>query len=228
MKISKYYSSNKKKFFDLFLALALLVILSPLLLVLSAFIFVIDGKPVIFKQKRYGQNKKIFILYKFRTMKNGASQLQPKLKSKNEAPFPMFKISSDPRFTILGKYLSNLGIDEIPQLVNIIKNEMSLIGPRPLPLEEADRLNNTWNFRYKVKPGILSEWALSPKRYKSLENWQQLEKNNLKNGSVSKDILLITKSLYVIMIKKTIKKISNSIQKCVSPLFNQTSSTQKK
>lgn len=212
MKISNYYSSKKKKFFDLLLAISLLFILSPLLFVLCIFIFVIDGKPIVFKQKRYGLNKKIFVLYKFRTMKNGASRLQLKLKNKNEAPFPMFKISSDPRFTRLGKYLSNLGIDEIPQLINIIKDEMSLIGPRPLPLHEADRLNSTWNFRHAVKPGILSEWALSPKRYLSLENWQQLEKNDLKNGSISKDIFLIIKSLYVIVIKKSITKISHSIK----------------
>ena len=209
MKISSYYSSRRKKIFDILISVTLLVILSPLLLLLSFLIVILDGRPILFKQTRYGLNKKVFTLYKFRTMKNGASSIQIKLKKVNEAPFPMFKMSNDPRFTRIGRYLSNLGIDEIPQLVNILKNEMSLIGPRPLPLHEAERLDSSWDFRYQVKPGILSEWALSPRRHVSLAAWQQLERDGIRTGSIANDISLLAKSLYIIIVKKIATKVTS-------------------
>ncbi|GIK84384.1 MAG: hypothetical protein BroJett025_10060 [Patescibacteria group bacterium] len=199
--IHRYYHSRSKRILDFFLALSLLTLLSPLIVCLCCSTGIVGGKPVVYKQMRLGKNKKPFILYKIRTMKKGASVLQQKLKDLNEAPYPMFKIANDPRFTRIGKYLSRLGLDEIPQIINIIKGEMSFIGPRPLPIYEASQLDDTWDFRYKVKPGILSTWALSPKRHDSLAEWKKLEISGLQCASIANDIRLIIRSVKTVIFR---------------------------
>lgn len=205
MKISTYYTSNRKRSLDLILALFFLFFLSPFFVLLSIVILIKDGKPIIFKQKRLGENKNIFILYKFRTMKKGSAQIKNKLQALNEAPYPMFKIKNDPRFTNIGRFLSVIGIDEIPQLINILKGEMSFIGPRPLPIDEAKQLDKSWDFRYKVKPGLLSKWALSPKRHFSLPYWKKLEKEDLESGSMKLDILFLINYIKTIFIKELLR-----------------------
>ena len=107
-------------------------------------------------------------------MKNEADLHKKNLSKLNEAPFPMFKIAKDPRYVGIGRLLSRSGLDELPQLINILRGEMSFIGPRPLPLAEAAELSTAWNFRYRVRPGILSEWAVSEKRHTSLAHWRNL------------------------------------------------------
>jgi lipopolysaccharide/colanic/teichoic acid biosynthesis glycosyltransferase len=159
-------------------------------------------KSVIFKQKRLGKNKKVFTIYKIRTMKKGSEKLRNKLGKINEAPSPMFKAKNDPRFLPIGKVLSKFGLDELPQLVNIIRGEMSLIGPRPLPVDEAEKLDETWNFRYTVKPGILSFWALSASRYDSLNAWKQLEKETLEIQNISTEIKLLFIAINQIIIRQ--------------------------
>lgn len=205
MTISNYYNSKRKRILDIVLAVFFLFFLSPFFILLYILIFIYDGNGVIFKQKRFGKNKKIFTLYKFRTMKKGATYVRNKLQILNEAPYPMFKIKNDPRFTKIGKKLSLTGIDEIPQLINILKGNMSFIGPRPLPIDEANQLDQTWNFRYKVKPGILSKWALSPKRHLSLPHWKKLEKEDLQFGSVKSDILFLINYIKIIFIKELLR-----------------------
>jgi lipopolysaccharide/colanic/teichoic acid biosynthesis glycosyltransferase len=132
--------------------------------------------PIFFKQKRMGQNKKSFTMYKFRTMYVGAHRHQKRYKKLNQAPGPMFKIFDDPRFVGIGKFLSRSGLDELPQIINVIKGEMNLVGPRPLPVAEAQKLDKSWDFRYQVKPGIFSEWTASPLRHKNLLLWKELDK----------------------------------------------------
>lgn len=201
MKISKYYNSSQKRAFDLSLALALLIVCSPLLLITYVLILYYDGPPVFYTQKRLGKNKNPFMIYKFRTMKPNAEKLLKKFLNQNEAPYPMFKIADDPRFTTIGKRLSHTGIDEIPQLINIIKGEMSFIGPRPLPINQAKKLSKSWDFRYETRPGILSKWALSEQRYKSLRDWKQIEKRDLANASIASDLHLIFVAIKSVFIK---------------------------
>lgn len=134
-------------------------------------------------------------MLKFRTMHIDAEDRKTKLAHLNEAPWPMFKMRNDPRFTRIGRYLSHLGLDELPQFFHVLTGKMSFIGPRPLPLSEAQQLPRNWNFRYKVKPGILSEWALSPDRYASLNHWRQLEIETLKKGSLLNDMKMILRSI---------------------------------
>jgi lipopolysaccharide/colanic/teichoic acid biosynthesis glycosyltransferase len=154
---------------------------SPILLTLAIFIFYSIGTPVLFKQKRMGQNKKPFTMYKFRTMYVGAHRHQKRHQKLNQAPGPMFKIFDDPRFVGIGKFLSRTGLDELPQLLNVLKGEMNVVGPRPLPVSEANKLDKSWDFRYQVKPGIFSEWTASPLRHKSLSLWKELDRLTVQN-----------------------------------------------
>lgn len=142
-----------------------------------------------------GYQKKPFTLWKFRTMKNDAELIKKELLTKNEAPLPMFKIRHDPRHTKIGNFLSRIGVDELPQFFNILKGEMSVVGPRPLPIAEAQKLPTTWNFRYTARPGIFSEWAISTQRHNSLKKWQQLEKETLSQGNWKYDFKLFLRTV---------------------------------
>ncbi len=142
-----------------------------------------------------GYGKKPFSLLKFRTMINGAEQKKAALLKKNEAPSPMFKLTNDPRYTKIGKFLSKSGLDELPQLLNVLRGDMSLVGPRPLPLNEARKLPKHWDFRYQVKPGITSEWAINNSRYNSLSSWKELELYTCREGKLQYDLQLIRRTL---------------------------------
>jgi len=204
MEFVDFYSVGKRTF-DVTLSLIGLFFFVPMFLFFYPLFVVVIGRPVIFKQKRMGKNKKPFTIYKIRTMKRGASLQQDRLKELNIAPYPMFKIKSDPRFHIFGKILSKFGVDELPQLLNILKGEMSIVGPRPLPVNEAKLLDSSWDFRYGVRPGILSKWALSAKRYESLEVWKGLEKmggGGTNNWFIISDLRLISEAINKIIIKQ--------------------------
>mgnify|MGYP001606226757 CR=1 FL=1 len=114
------------------------------------------GWPVIFAQQRVGKNGKRFMMYKFRTMVNGADMQQKLYQRQNESVGPVFKIHNDPRFTLIGKILSHTGFDELPQLFNVLRGDMALIGPRPLPVSEAKKLKPWMHARQQIRPGIIS------------------------------------------------------------------------
>jgi lipopolysaccharide/colanic/teichoic acid biosynthesis glycosyltransferase len=200
MKIHPFYFSRQKRLFDLGLAAFLLVILSPLLIVLGLVVLLTAGWPIIFKQKRTGKTGKVFTTYKFRTMLKNATMLKPKYAHLNEAPEPMFKIARDPRFVGVGWALSRTGLDELPQLWNIVRGEMSFVGPRPLPVGEARALPQGWrNWREQVRPGVFSQWARSEKKHLSLSTWKNLEENTLHQGSLKNDLLQIGGALNLII-----------------------------
>lgn len=196
--ISDYYFSRKKRLFDAVLACICIVVLSPIFCIISVGIVVTSGFPIVFSQQRVGKDKKVFLIYKFRTMYKNAHIDQKKFWKFNESPFPAFKLSNDPRFVGIGRWLSKTGLDELPQLVNILRGEMSFIGPRPLPIAEAKKLTGSWNFRYAVRPGIISLWALSDKRHKSLKHWQKLEKETLKKASIFHDFQQLLSTVKII------------------------------
>lgn len=199
MHIASYHQSWQKRAFDFVVSILLLLLLLPLFAVVAMAILVTSGLPIFFYQKRTGYQRKPFQIMKFRTMKKDADMIKKNLLKKNEAPWPMFKMEDDPRFTRIGKFLSHTGIDELPQLINVLRGEMSITGPRPLPVEEAQKLPSSWNFRYKTKPGIISHWALAKDRYKSLEDWRKLEKRELINGSLAADFYLMLQSVWFVV-----------------------------
>lgn len=166
-------------------------------------------------------------MWKFRTMKVGADKEQRKYWRCNEAPAPMFKMHNDPRYTKIGKFLSATGMDELPQLWNILRGEMSVVGPRPLPVRESEMLekmneikstkkngnltkkkvagdhqNHDWEFRYEVLPGVISEWAVNSKRFQSLDKWKQLEKKTISCGDWKYDWELVKRTARYLTGKK--------------------------
>ena len=193
--IPQYNYSQRKRSFDLVVGSCLLLISFPTLLFFSFVQLLSSGWPIFYSQKRLGRNKKIFTLYKFRTMRIGADLEQKALQKQNIAPLPMFKIVNDPRFTRLGYFLSRTGLDELPQLINVLKNDMSLVGPRPLPVKEGNALSVDWHWRWQVKPGLFSYWVLSDKRYKSLEKWKHLEKQTVQISTTTESLRVIIQIL---------------------------------
>lgn len=200
--IHSYYYSVKKRLFDIILSLTGIFFIIPFLAVCYPLFIFLFGRPFIFKQKRMGRDKLPFTIYKIRTMENGSEKKQSKYRKLSTAPYPMFKVKNDPRFIKFGKTISKLGIDEAPQLLNILRGEMSFVGPRPLPFDEAKKLPAEWNFRYLVRPGIISKWAISKNRYKSLKEWRNLELKTLKFGSSLLDLKLIFQTINLVILKK--------------------------
>jgi len=193
--VSPYSNSTQKRIFDIILAVIIFIIGLPLLVLVSIIVLFTAGSPILFAQERIGQKKRKFVMYKFRTMYVGAEKDQRQFTSLNQAPQPMFKANNDPRFVGTGKLLSRLGVDELPQLINIFKGEMSFVGPRPLPVKEAAKLDKTWDFRYKTKPGIFSHWSLAANRYDNLSTWKRLDAQTVVIASVSSEIIVISSVL---------------------------------
>ena len=149
---------------DISISLFLIIILSPVLLLITLAIKFTSPGPVIFKQTRVGLRGRLFDLFKFRTMVADAEKLKKQLESENEADGPVFKIKDDPRVTTIGKILRKSGLDELPQLFNVLRGEMSLIGPRP-PLQEETKSYKRWQLRrLSVKPGLSCFWQIKTRQ----------------------------------------------------------------
>ncbi len=151
----------------------LLLVLSPVFAVISIGVFCFSGRPVFFRQRRVGKDGVPFIMYKFRTMYLHAEQDQKKYRLQNEARGPVFKIHNDPRFTSFGRFLSHTGLDELPQLWNVLVGDMALFGPRPLPLSEAKHLLPWQKERQKIKPGIVSPWIFNGYHQRTFDEWMR-------------------------------------------------------
>lgn len=174
---------------------ALCLFALPLCFVVGALIVFTSGFPVLFLQKRMGKDGKIFVIYKFRTMQKGAEQMQSQLASLNESSGPTFKVANDPRFTRLGKFLSHTGLDELPQLFNVLRGEMDLIGPRPLPVNEAKKLASWMRKRHSVLSGIISPAILSGKYHKNFDAWMKSDVAYVKAKNISRDVNLLLRCI---------------------------------
>lgn len=182
--------------FIYYLFLFLLILASsPLLIVISILNLLLSGSPVFFRQLRTGMSGKPFVLYKFRTMVVGAEKMQHKYLHLNEATSPAFKIHADPRFTPFGKFLSHTGLDELPQLLNVLKGDMSIFGPRPLPVFEAQKLTADQKRRHIIKPGIISPWIIEGYHKNTFASWMASDLAYIKNKSLWYDITLLFKAI---------------------------------
>lgn len=190
------YELALKKIMDIFISLFMLIILSPVLLIISALIKFTSSGPVIFKQARVGLRGRKFNLYKFRTMVFNADALRKGLDAENEVDGPVFKIKNDPRITKIGRILRKTGLDELPQLFNIMIGEMSLIGPRP-PLESETIQYERWQLRrLSVKPGLSCFWQIKPDRNNiKFEKWMDLDLAYIDNWSLRLDVLIFFKTI---------------------------------
>lgn len=185
-----------KRVFDIFFSVLALIVLSPLFIIISVVIMIHDRnlKP-FFIQNRCGRNGKQFKFYKFRTMCVDAESKLEQLQEKNEMDGPVFKITEDPRITKIGKVLRATGIDELPQLWNILKGDMSFVGPRPPIPKEVEQYSDTDRLRLLVKPGLTCYWQVQPKRNSiSFEKWMELDRKYIQQRSFWVDIKLILKT----------------------------------
>lgn len=192
---TSFHSSLRKRLFDIFLSFFGLITFSPLFLLIAIIIKLTSKGPVFFSQKRAGKSDKVFKFIKFRTMRVGAKDQQQSLRHLNEADGPVFKIRDDPRFTKIGKFLARIGLDELPQLINVIKGEMSLVGPRPLPVAEAIKLNQSQKIRELINPGITSSWAIKGTHSMKFNEWMRLDKQHILKASLLSDINILFKTL---------------------------------
>ena len=182
-----------KRSFDLFVSGVMLLVLSPLLVLLALAIVIDDPKGGPFYcQTRCGRGGKLFKMYKFRSMRVGADKLLESLLDKNEMKGPVFKIKADPRITRVGRVIRATSLDELPQLINILKGEMSLVGPRP-PLPREVALYDEYQFqRLYVTPGLTCIWQIAPHRNSiSFDQWVRMDIDYVINRSVALDVKIL-------------------------------------
>src|SRR5436190_15620714 len=176
-----------------------LVLLAPLFLVIAVAIKLTSGSPVFFSQERHGRNRRRFLMYKFRTMVNTAEQLQPLLEQCNEAAGPIFKIKKDPRVTRLGAFLRRSSLDELPQLFNVLKGEMSLVGPRPLPVRDVSKFEEgCFLRRFCVIPGLTGLWQVNARNTVNFEDWVKQDFAYIDNWSLKLDLQILLKTVPVV------------------------------
>lgn len=185
-----------KRAIDVIAALLGLVILSPVFLIIAFAIKLSGSGPVIFGQDRHGRNRRRFRMYKFRTMVDNAEQLQPLLEHRNEVAGPVFKISSDPRITRIGALLRRTSLDELPQLFNVLKGEMSLVGPRPLPVRDVAKFaEGRMLRRFCVVPGLTGLWQVNGRSTISFEDWIKHDFEYIDNWSLKLDFQILAKTV---------------------------------
>ncbi|EOU1878370.1 sugar transferase [Clostridium perfringens] len=176
-----------------------LIILSPVFLIVAIAIKVEDSKgSILFSQKRVGQYGKEFNMYKFRSMVSNAEELKAKLMEQNEMSGPMFKMKHDPRITKVGKFIRKTSIDELPQLINILKGEMSLVGPRPSLPKEVAKFESWMLERLEVKPGLTCYWQVMGRNDIDFEDWMKLDVKYVHDRNLWLDIKLIFKTFFVL------------------------------
>jgi exopolysaccharide biosynthesis polyprenyl glycosylphosphotransferase len=177
-----------------------IIALFPVLLACALVIKLTSPGPVLFSQLRYGHNRRQFRMYKFRTMVVDAERLQAALESRNEAQGPVFKIRADPRVTKCGRIMRKLSLDELPQLINVLKGDMSLVGPRPLPVRDVLRFNEAWLMRrFSVKPGLTCLWQVNGRSETGFDQWVKLDLDYIDNWSLTLDMRILLKTVPVVL-----------------------------
>lgn len=179
-----------------------MVVLSPMLIAIGTMIAFSSPGPVIYKSPRIGKNGKPFSMYKFRTMCNDADHLREKMRKENNLEGELFKIENDPRITRVGYVLRKYSLDEFPQLLNVIRGEMSLVGPRPLPPDESALFEAPYTLRFEVKPGVTGLWQVSGRSNLSFKQLCELELSYTLNWSLWKDLQILIQTIPAVLIRK--------------------------
>jgi lipopolysaccharide/colanic/teichoic acid biosynthesis glycosyltransferase len=188
-----------KRVFDILCAIIGLLILSVLFFIIGLLIKLEDKQgSVFFKQTRIGKDGKPFEMYKFRSMVSNAEDLKASLMDKNEATGPVFKIKDDPRVTRIGKFIRKTSIDELPQLINVLKGEMSLVGPRPSLPQEVAAYTSYERQRLKIVPGITCYWQVGGRSNLSFMEWVELDLKYIRERNLFIDFKLIIKTFFVL------------------------------
>ena len=182
---------------DLFGSLALLIVTALPMLVIAILIKLTTPGPVFFRQQRSGLNGAPFNIFKFRTMATNAEQFKHELAAMNEMSGPVFKVTNDPRITPIGKWLRKYSLDELPQVFNILRGEMSLVGPRPLPVDEVKRFNDlAHRRRLSVKPGLTCLWQVQGRnKISDFKEWVRLDLEYIDNWSIWLDLAILIRTI---------------------------------
>jgi exopolysaccharide biosynthesis polyprenyl glycosylphosphotransferase len=185
-----------KRLIDIAVSAALLLALAPLFAILILLIRLDSPGPVFFAHERVGFNKRRFRMLKFRTMVDGSDQQQHTLEHLNEVKGPVFKIKNDPRVTRVGRLLRRFSIDELPQLVNVLKGDMSLVGPRPLPVRDVKRIELHWHKRrFSIRPGITCLWQVNGRSNIGFDDWVRMDLDYIDKWSLGLDLLILMKTI---------------------------------
>ena len=188
-----------KRLLDIVVSTGLLLALTPLLAAVILLIRLDSPGSIFFAQERVGFNKRRFRILKFRTMVDGSDQQQQMLEELNEAEGPVFKIKNDPRVTRVGRFLRRFSIDELPQLFNVLKGEMSLVGPRPLPIRDVKRIDVQWHKRrFSIKPGITCLWQVNGRSNIGFDEWVRLDLDYIDRWSLGLDMKILMKTIPVV------------------------------
>lgn len=191
-----------KRLMDIGISLTMIALISPLLLTVAIGVKLTSKGPVFFAQERVGMNKRRFNLLKFRSMVIDAEKIKQSLQHLNEVDGPVFKIKNDPRVTKIGRFIRKTSIDELPQLINVLKGEMSLVGPRP-PLEsEVEKYDWLFRKRLAIKPGITCLWQVMGRNNLSFEEWMKLDKDYVNNWSILLDLKILLMTVPVVLTGK--------------------------
>ena len=187
-----------KRITDIVCSLAGLIVLSPILLIIAIAIKMDSKGPIFFKQDRVGKDERIFSMYKFRSMVVNAEELKKSLEKENEMSGPMFKIKKDPRITRVGRFIRKTSIDELPQLINVLKGNMSLVGPRPSLPKEVEAFEPWMKERLTVLPGLTCIWQVSGRNNIPFKEWMELDIKYVRERSYFLDLKLIFKTIFVL------------------------------
>lgn len=192
-----------KRLLDIVISATMLVILAPAMILTAIAIKLTSRGPVLFVQKRVGLNKRIFNIYKFRTMVIDAEKRLAQIEHLNEVSGPVFKIKSDPRVTAVGKFLRKTSIDELPQLLNVLKGDMSLVGPRPLQMRDYELFTEggpDWQrCRFSVRPGITCLWQVNGRSAIPFEQWMELDQQYVRKWSLWLDMQILVKTIPAVL-----------------------------
>jgi len=192
-----YLALKVKSILDILISVLVIIFLFPLMVII-AFLIKLDGGPVFFLQKRMGLNGRRFLCIKFRTMVVNAERMQHSLMDKNEQEGPVFKIKNDPRVTKIGRFLRKTSLDELPQFFNVLKGNMSVVGPRPPIPAEVKQYQRWQNRRLSMKPGITCIWQVSGRNNIPFDQWMKMDMQYIDTWSLKLDFIILLKTIKVV------------------------------
>jgi exopolysaccharide biosynthesis polyprenyl glycosylphosphotransferase len=193
------YAAYGKRLLDVTGSVVALILTAPLMAIMAILIKLESRGPVLYRSTRIGKNGRPFTFFKLRSMVNGADRNRHHLSHLNEADGPIFKISRDPRVTRIGRFIRTTSIDEIPQFLNVLRGEMSLVGPRP-PLPEEVSQYEPWQLhRLEVKPGITCLWQISGRSRLSFQEWMRLDLEYIRRQSFALDVKILLRTIPAVL-----------------------------
>jgi lipopolysaccharide/colanic/teichoic acid biosynthesis glycosyltransferase len=192
---ARWWQLATKRAIDLLGAIAMILVLSPILIIAAAAVAFTSPGPILYRQRRVGRDGEPFTMFKFRSMYDRAHEERDRHQDLNEAAGPVFKIREDPRITDVGRALRRLSIDELPQLFNVVKGEMSLVGPRPALPEECAHYTEREMGRLLVKPGLTCSWQVSGRSDVTFDQWVDMDLEYIDTWSLRQDLVLMLRAV---------------------------------